>query len=68
MKCTICGEEIILSPSAAKRAASPSNRSGMTAADYTRLFPTHTHCQLARNKELLSDLIARRQLSPGSVI
>ena len=56
MNCSICNKPIILIPSAAERA----RKSGGTASDYTRLFTTHTYCQLAKNKTDLSDLIKRQ--------
>ena len=55
MKCSICNKPITLVPSAAQRAA----KGGGDAAYYTRLFTTHTDCQLAKNKASLSDLIKR---------
>ena len=45
MKCTHCGKEVILIPSAAER--SRKDRSGHSAAYYTALFPRHTACELA---------------------
>ena len=54
-KCTICKEEVILHPSAAERA----KRYGETAAFYTKLFPDHTHCTLAKRKADTSELMAR---------
>ena len=55
MNCAICQKPIILVPSAAERA----RKFGGKASDYTRLFTTHTDCQLAKNKADLSDLIKR---------
>ena len=46
MNCEICGDPVVLVPSAAERAA----KNGGTPAYYTKLFPTHTDCQLAKNK------------------
>lgn len=42
MKCTICGEPIVLIPSAAERAA----KSGGKPSDYTKLFTSHSDCFL----------------------
>lgn len=55
MNCMICGEPIVLIPSAAERA----RKFGGTAADYTKLFTTHTHCALKKRTEETNDLIAR---------
>lgn len=46
MKCSICGEEIVLSPSAKERA----ERYGGAASHYTRLFTTHAECVLAQRR------------------
>jgi hypothetical protein len=56
MKCTICGQEVILVPSAAERA----KKFGGSPQDYTRLFPWHTQCILQKNSEEVSALIARQ--------
>lgn len=42
MDCTICGKPVVLSPTAAERAA----KLGGKASDYTKLFTTHTRCAL----------------------
>jgi hypothetical protein len=55
MNCTICNKPIILIPSATERA----RKYGGKPSGYTRLFTTHTDCQLAKNKADLSDLIKR---------
>ena len=58
MNCQICGEPVILVPSAAERARN--DRWGnTTAADYTALFPTHSSCFLAKRKRDTSELIRR---------
>jgi hypothetical protein len=54
MKCRICNEEIHLYPSAAARA----KRYGETAAYYTGLFTTHSHCALAERASSASALMA----------
>ena len=41
-KCTICGEEIVLIPSAAER----SRKTGKPAKYFLDLYPTHTNCWL----------------------
>lgn len=57
MNCKICGAPIVLSPSAAERAAKLGT--GETAAYYTRLFDTHAACALAKRKADTSALCAR---------
>ncbi len=42
MNCTICGLPVVLSPTAAERAA----RYGGKPSDYTKLFTEHTRCAL----------------------
>jgi hypothetical protein len=52
MKCTICGKEIKLIPSAAERA----RKFGGKASDYTKLFTEHAECTIAkRNNEYKFD-------------
>lgn len=66
MKCTICGKEVILVPSAAARAAK--DVSGNTAAYYTSLFPQHSDCMLQRRAAAVSELMSRlRQVRPVTV-
>lgn len=51
MKCTICGKEIVLIPSARERA----DKYGGKPSDYTRLFTEHTSCTLEkRERETLA--------------
>lgn len=57
MKCTLCGKEVVLIPSAAERARS--DVTGETAAYYTSLFPRHAACELKKRKEDTSELIRR---------
>jgi hypothetical protein len=45
MKCSICGKEVVLVPSAAERAAKHGNKPSY----YTSLFPTHTKCFLKKH-------------------
>lgn len=56
MKCTICGQEVILVPSATERARKYGDH---PASYYTLLFPTHSHCQLAKTKARVSELMQR---------
>jgi hypothetical protein len=56
MNCSICGKPVVLSPSAAQRAAQDSSR---TAQEYTRLFPTHTECFLRKRKQETTELMRR---------
>ena len=49
MKCTICGRPIVLVPSATERA----KKFGKTPAFYTRLFTTHSSCQIEKNRQEL---------------
>ncbi len=62
MNCSICRKPIILSPSAAERAAK--DATGRPPSFYTSLFREHTECQLAKRQQETSELmqrIARRQ-------
>lgn len=58
-KCTICNKEIILTPSAAERAA----KYGGKPSDYTRLFTEHATCALKKREadtvELMRSKIRR---------
>ena len=45
--CTICGEPIVLVPSAQERA----RKYGGTPAYYTSLFTTHSHCTIKQRSE-----------------
>ena len=47
MKCTICGKEVVLVPSASERA----ERFGGKPSDYTQLFPAHAECALRKRDE-----------------
>ena len=66
MKCTICKKEVILKPTATERA----RKYGETPDYYTKLFPTHVKCQLAKDKESVSKLMAhiREQTAKGKII
>lgn len=57
MNCTICHKPIVLVPSAAERAAK--DTAGNPASYYTKLFTTHTDCELARRGEQTSALMQR---------
>ena len=53
MNCELCGKKVVLVPSAKQRA----EKFGGQPKDYEKLFPTHTECQLKRNRERVSELI-----------
>lgn len=55
-KCTICGKDIVLMPSAADRA----KRYGETPAYYSSLFTVHSHCLIAERTAEVLELIKRR--------
>lgn len=55
MNCKICNKPIRLIPSARERA----RKHGGRPSDYTRLFTTHTACEIEKRKEDTSDLIRR---------
>lgn len=44
MKCTLCGKEIVLVPSASERA----EKFGGKPSDYIKLFTTHGACAVAK--------------------
>jgi len=54
-KCTICGKEIVLNPSAAERAA----KFGGKPSDYTKLFTTHSDCAVKQRSQESTDLMRR---------
>ena len=56
MNCTICHKPVVLVPSATERA----KRYGGTPSDYTRLFPAHSACELAKRAADTSELMARQ--------
>lgn len=55
MKCTICGEEIVLVPSAAERAA----KFGNTPQEWVARFTEHAACKIKLRNEQTSELINR---------
>ena len=55
MKCSICGKEIVLSPSAKERA----DKYGGTPAFYTSLFREHSECALKKRREDTLELMRR---------
>ena len=57
MNCTICGQPVVLIPSAEERAA----KGGGTAEHYRRLFPRHSECELKKRAEDTSELMRRRR-------
>lgn len=65
MKCTLCGEEIVLIPSAQER-AHKAKLCGQGApydspSYYTNLFTTHTSCALEKSKQDTAELLRRKQ-------
>ena len=56
MNCTICRKPIVLTPSAAERAAKYGDH---PASYYTALFTVHASCQLAKRQNEISELIKR---------
>lgn len=44
MKCSHCGKEVVLVPSAVERA----KKFGGLPSDYVKLFPMHAKCQLEK--------------------
>lgn len=61
MNCDICKKPIVLSPSAAERAA----KVGGTPAFYTRLFRRHSDCELAERDKGLRELLQRLPRDPA---
>ena len=57
MNCTICGKRIILSPSAAERAAK--DVTGKPASYYTSLFREHAECTINKRTEATKELLRR---------
>lgn len=57
MNCSICRKPIVLTPSAAERAAK--DVTGKSAAYYTSLFRTHATCELEKRKRDTSALMRR---------
>lgn len=55
MNCTICKKPVVLAPSAQERA----DKYGGTPESYTRLFPTHADCALAKRAADTSALMQR---------
>jgi hypothetical protein len=55
MKCTICKQTIVLTPSAAERA----RKFGKTATYYAPLFTEHAHCTVAKRSQDAIDLMRR---------
>lgn len=53
--CTICGESIVLRPSAAERA----RKYGGKPSDYTKLFTAHDHCVVAKREAETLELIQK---------
>jgi hypothetical protein len=57
MDCKLCGKPIVLSPSAAHRAA----KYGGEPEDYTKLFTVHSECAKSQNEAELLELLMRRR-------
>jgi len=57
MKCTICGEPIVLVPSAAERAA----KYGGKPSDYTKLFTEHARCTISKREADTIDLMCKKR-------
>ena len=53
MNCRICGEPVVLGPSARERA----DRGGGSPSDYTSLFTTHTGCAMREYREGQEELM-----------
>ena len=63
MKCTICGESIVLVPSAKARAAA--DVSGKSAAYYRNLFRQHAECVIEKRERETLELL-RKMPTNGS--
>lgn len=59
MNCTICGKPVVLSPSAAERAAK--DVTGKSASYYVGLFTTHTRCAVDKRDADVTALMRRLQ-------
>lgn len=57
MKCTICGQNIILVPSAKERA----EKYGGNPSDYTRLFTVHAQCSIDKRDKETFDLMRNKR-------
>lgn len=62
MNCTICGNPIVLEPSAEERAAR--DTTGKTAEYYRSLFTEHAECSLRKRQE--DTAVLMRKLSEES--
>jgi hypothetical protein len=62
MNCTICGQPIVLVPSAAERAAK--DKDGTTASYYTNLFTEHTECALWKRDKDVRTLMVKTTKGP----
>lgn len=63
MICSICGKPIVLSPSAAERAAK--DVTGKSADYYRKLFTTHSACALAKRRADTKALMAKLREDAG---
>ena len=57
MRCNLCGKPVVLVPSATERAA----KYGGKPSDYTRLFPQHAACAVAKREQETRALMQRTQ-------
>lgn len=61
MNCKICGEPVVLVPSAAERAA----KYGGSAKDYIALFTTHAACFIEKRRREVGELMRRLTNEPA---
>lgn len=64
MNCTICGQKIVLVPSAEER--SRKDTAGRPASWYTGLFTEHADCTLRRRKEDMREALLKRRAASVS--
>lgn len=57
MRCTYCGRDIVLVPSAKERA----KKYGKPAKHYTNLFTIHEDCQIQKRNAELSKLLTSKK-------
>ena len=57
MNCTICNKKVVLVPTAKERA----EKYGNSPSYYTKLFPTHSTCFIAKRNKDTIDLIRRKK-------
>ncbi len=64
--CTICKKPIVLNPSAEERARR--DPTGKSAAYYSSLFTTHSHCAIQKRTQQAIDTARRHRLNGGHTI